>query len=59
MEEIGWCNVIWLLVFVIDDGFYFVGDGKLGVILIFNDGCCYLEDNMYKKSNEFDYLLVG
>lgn len=52
-EEIGWRNVTRLLVFATDDGFHFAGDGKLGAILTPNDGRCHLEDNMYKRSNEF------
>lgn len=59
LEEIGWRNVTRLLVFATDDGFHFAGDGKLGAILTPNDGHCHLEDNMYKKSNEFDYPSVG
>lgn len=39
--------------FATDDGFHIAGDGKLGAILTPNDGRCHLEDNMYKKSNEF------
>lgn len=39
--------------FATDDGFHFAGDGKLGAILTPNDGRCHLEDNMYKRSNEF------
>ncbi|XP_008059756.1 integrin beta-2 [Carlito syrichta] len=58
-EEIGWRNVTRLLVFATDDGFHFAGDGKLGAILTPNDGHCHLEDNMYKRSNEFDYPSVG
>lgn len=52
-EEIGWRNVTRLLVFATDDGFHFAGDGKLGAILTPNDGRCHLEDNTYKRSNEF------
>lgn len=52
-EQIGWRNVTRLLVFATDDGFHFAGDGKLGAILTPNDGRCHLEDNMYKRSNEF------
>lgn len=52
-EEIGWRNVTRLLVFATDDGFHIAGDGKLGAILTPNDGRCHLEDNMYKRSNEF------
>lgn len=58
-KEIGWRNVTRLLVFATDDGFHMAGDGKLGAILTPNDGRCHLEDNMYKRSNEFDYPSVG
>ncbi|XP_055975401.1 integrin beta-2 [Sorex fumeus] len=58
-EEIGWRNVTRLLVFATDDGFHFAGDGKLGAILTPNDGLCHLEDNLYKRTNEFDYPSVG
>lgn len=58
-EEIGWGNVTRLLVFATDDGFHFAGDGKLGAILTPNDGHCHLEDNMYKRSNEFVSVGVG
>lgn len=58
-KEIGWRNVTRLLVFATDDGFHIAGDGKLGAILTPNDGRCHLEDNMYKRSNEFDYPSVG
>ncbi|XP_042527578.1 integrin beta-2 [Dipodomys spectabilis] len=58
-EEIGWRNVTRLLVYATDDGFHFAGDGKLGAILTPNDGRCHLENNMYKRSNEFDYPSVG
>ncbi|KFU84324.1 Integrin beta-2, partial [Chaetura pelagica] len=58
-DLIGWRNVPRLLVYATDDGFHFAGDGKLGAILTPNDGKCHLEDNMYKKSNEFDYPSVG
>ncbi|XP_064135629.1 integrin beta-2 isoform X2 [Loxodonta africana] len=59
LEEIGWRNVTRLLVYATDDGFHIAGDGKLGAILTPNDGHCHLEDNLYKKSNEFDYPSVG
>lgn len=52
-DQIGWRNVTRLLVFATDDGFHIAGDGKLAGILTPNDGKCHLEDNMYKKSNEF------
>ncbi|XP_008068377.1 integrin beta-2-like [Carlito syrichta] len=56
-KEIGWHNVTRLLVFTTNNGLNFSGDRKLG--LIPNDGHCHLEDNMYKRSNEFDYPSVG
>ncbi|KAM9252702.1 integrin beta-2 [Dugong dugon] len=58
-EKIGWRNVTRLLVYATDDGFHIAGDGKLGAILTPNDGHCHLEDNIYKRSNEFDYPSVG
>ncbi|XP_029462028.1 integrin beta-2 isoform X2 [Rhinatrema bivittatum] len=58
-DKIGWRNVTRLLVYATDDGFHFAGDGKLAAILIPNDGHCHLEENLYKKSNEFDYPSVG
>ncbi|XP_032548685.1 integrin beta-2 [Chiroxiphia lanceolata] len=58
-DLIGWRNVTRLLVYATDDGFHFAGDGKLAGILTPNDGQCHLEDNMYKRSNEFDYPSVG
>ncbi|XP_061463592.1 integrin beta-2 [Rhineura floridana] len=57
--KIGWSNVTRLLVYTTDDGFHFAGDGKLGSILTPCDGKCHLEENMYKKSNEYDYPSVG
>ncbi|XP_069589617.1 integrin beta-2 [Ranitomeya imitator] len=58
-DKIGWRNVTRLLVYATDDGFHIAGDGKLAAILTPNNGLCHLEDNMYKKSNEFDYPSVG
>ncbi|KAM6465374.1 integrin beta-2 isoform 2-T2 [Liasis olivaceus] len=58
-NKIGWKNVTRLLVYTTDDGFHFAGDGKLGAILTPFDGECHLEENMYKKSNEYDYPSVG
>ncbi|KAL8173210.1 UNVERIFIED_CONTAM: Integrin beta-2, partial [Gekko kuhli] len=58
-SKIGWSNATRLLVYATDDGFHFAGDGKLGAILTPFDGKCHLEENMYKKSNEYDYPSVG
>ncbi|KAM9305627.1 integrin beta-2 [Gastrophryne carolinensis] len=58
-EKIGWRDVTRLLVYATDDGFHIAGDGKLAAILTPNDGQCHLDENTYKKSNEFDYPSVG
>ncbi|RXN33122.1 integrin beta-1-like protein [Labeo rohita] len=58
-EVIGWKNVARLLVFSTDAGFHFAGDGKLGGIVHPNDGKCHLENNMYTKSNYFDYPTIS
>ncbi|XP_061094466.1 integrin beta-1-B-like [Conger conger] len=54
-EAISWRNVTRLLVFSTDAGFHFAGDGKLGGIVLPNDGKCHLENNMYTMSNHHDY----
>uniref|UniRef100_A0A8C2X804 Integrin beta n=1 Tax=Cyclopterus lumpus TaxID=8103 RepID=A0A8C2X804_CYCLU len=46
-DHIGWRNVTRLLVFSTDAGFHFAGDGKLGGIVLPNDGKCHLENNDY------------
>lgn len=52
-EHIGWRNVTRLLVFSTDAGFHFAGDGKLGGIVLPNDGKCHLENNMYTMSHHY------
>lgn len=42
-----------LLVFSTDAGFHFAGDGKLGGIVLPNDGKCHLKDNMYTMSHYY------
>ncbi|XP_008290936.1 integrin beta-1-like [Stegastes partitus] len=54
-EQIGWRNVTRLLVFSTDAGFHFAGDGKLGGIVLPNDGKCHLEENVYTRGNAQDY----
>ncbi|XP_044033386.1 integrin beta-1-like [Siniperca chuatsi] len=49
-EQIGWRNVTRLLVFSTDAGFHFAGDGKLGGIILPNNGKCHLHKNMYTTS---------
>uniref|UniRef100_A0A8C7T213 Integrin beta n=1 Tax=Oncorhynchus mykiss TaxID=8022 RepID=A0A8C7T213_ONCMY len=58
-EHIGWRNVTRLLVFSTDAGFHFAGDGKLGGIVLPNDGKCHLENNMYTVSHYYDYPSIA
>ncbi|KAK2859721.1 hypothetical protein Q5P01_004341 [Channa striata] len=58
-EEVGWRNVTRLLVFSTDGGFHSAGDGKLGGIVLPNDGKCHLHKNMYTRGNSQDYPSVG
>ncbi|XP_069047332.1 integrin beta-1 isoform X1 [Lepisosteus oculatus] len=58
-EHIGWRNVTRLLVFSTDAGFHFAGDGKLGGIVLPNDGRCHLENNMYTMSHYYDYPSIA
>ncbi|XP_042338312.1 integrin beta-1-like, partial [Plectropomus leopardus] len=58
-EQIGWRNVTRLLVFSTDAGFHFAGDGKLGGIVLPNDGKCHLENNKYTMSHYYDYPSIA
>uniref|UniRef100_H3CRB1 Integrin beta n=1 Tax=Tetraodon nigroviridis TaxID=99883 RepID=H3CRB1_TETNG len=58
-NEIGWRDVTRLLVFSTDAGFHFAGDGKLGGIVLPNDGKCHLENNMYTMSHYYDYPSIA
>uniref|UniRef100_A0A8B9L740 Integrin beta n=1 Tax=Astyanax mexicanus TaxID=7994 RepID=A0A8B9L740_ASTMX len=58
-DQIGWRNVTRLLVFSTDAGFHFAGDGKLGGIVLPNDGKCHLTDNMYTMSHYYDYPSIA
>uniref|UniRef100_A0A8P4KA38 Integrin beta n=1 Tax=Dicentrarchus labrax TaxID=13489 RepID=A0A8P4KA38_DICLA len=58
-EQIGWRNVTRLLVFSTDAGFHFAGDGKLGGIVLPNDGRCHLENNTYTMSHYYDYPSIA
>uniref|UniRef100_H2S757 Integrin beta n=1 Tax=Takifugu rubripes TaxID=31033 RepID=H2S757_TAKRU len=58
-NEIGWRNVTRLLVFSTDAGFHFAGDGKLGGIVLPNDGKCHLEKDMYTMSHYYDYPSIA
>lgn len=57
-EQIGWRNVTRLLVFSTDAGFHFAGDGKLGGIVLPNDGKCHLENNVYTMSHYYVSLYI-
>ncbi|KAL4624645.1 integrin beta-1-like [Arapaima gigas] len=59
VSHIGWRNVTRLLVFSTDAGFHFAGDGKLGGIVLPNDGKCHLENNVYTMSHYYDYPSVA
>ncbi|KAI1891396.1 hypothetical protein AGOR_G00143390 [Albula goreensis] len=58
-DAIGWRNVTRLLVFSTDAGFHFAGDGKLGGIVLPNDGKCHLENNMYTMGIHHDYPSIA
>ncbi|KAF7491918.1 Integrin beta-1 [Sarcoptes scabiei] len=55
-EEIGWReNSDKIIVVATDEEFHYAGDGKLGGILIPNNGKCQLFGNRYLKSRIYDY----
>ncbi|XP_073485974.1 integrin beta-1-A-like isoform X2 [Aquarana catesbeiana] len=58
-KHIGWRNVTRLLVISTDNGFHFAGDGKLGGIVLPNDGKCHMQDNMYTMSHYYDYPSIA
>uniref|UniRef100_A0A670J515 Integrin beta n=1 Tax=Podarcis muralis TaxID=64176 RepID=A0A670J515_PODMU len=58
-SKLGWRNVTRLLVFSTDAGFHFAGDGKLGGIVLPNDGRCHLDNNMYTMSHYYDYPSIA
>ncbi|XP_077347216.1 integrin beta-1-A isoform X2 [Lithobates pipiens] len=58
-DHIGWRNVTRLLVFSTDAGFHFAGDGKLGGIVLPNDGKCHMQNNMYTMSHYYDYPSIA
>uniref|UniRef100_A0A8C6WJD7 Integrin beta n=1 Tax=Neogobius melanostomus TaxID=47308 RepID=A0A8C6WJD7_9GOBI len=58
-DLIGWRNVTRLLVFSTDAGFHFAGDGKLGGIVLPNDGKCHMENNIYTMSHYYDYPSIA
>ncbi|XP_067863640.1 integrin beta-1-like isoform X2 [Heptranchias perlo] len=59
-DKIGWRNVTRLLVFSTDAGFHFAGDGKLGGIVLPNDGNCHLStQGLYTMSDYYDYPSIA
>uniref|UniRef100_A0AAY4AJG8 Integrin beta n=1 Tax=Denticeps clupeoides TaxID=299321 RepID=A0AAY4AJG8_9TELE len=58
-DLIGWRNVTRLLIFSTDAGFHFAGDGKLGGIVLPNDGRCHLVNNEYTMSHYYDYPSIA
>ncbi|CAB1328379.1 unnamed protein product [Coregonus sp. 'balchen'] len=59
-DRIGWRNSSTrLIVLTTDDGFHMAGDGKLAGILEPNDERCYMDNQLYSKSNYMDYPSVG
>uniref|UniRef100_A0A4W5KYX5 Integrin beta n=1 Tax=Hucho hucho TaxID=62062 RepID=A0A4W5KYX5_9TELE len=59
-DRIGWRNSSTrLIVLTTDDGFHMAGDGKLAGILEPNDERCYMDNQLYTKSNDMDYPSVG
>ncbi|XP_069815067.1 integrin beta-1-A-like isoform X3 [Dendropsophus ebraccatus] len=58
-EQIGWRNVMRLLVVSSDTGFKFAVDGKLGGIVPPNDGKCHMQDNIYTMSHFYDYPTIS
>eukprot|EP00795_Rhopilema_esculentum_P014150 gene14150-5151_t len=49
-----------IIVFVTDAEFHCAGDGKLGGVILPNDGQCHLDSNgFYTKSTTMDYPSVG
>ncbi|KAI6234958.1 Integrin beta-PS [Aphelenchoides besseyi] len=49
-----------MIVFSTDAGFHFAGDGRLGGIVVPNDGQCHLDQNgYYTKSTEQDYPSIA
>lgn len=52
-DRIGWRNSSTrLIVLSTDDGFHMAGDGKLAGILEPNDERCYMDNQLYSKSND-------
>lgn len=59
-DKIGWrSGARRLIIYISDATFHYAGDGKLGGVVIPNDGHCHLKNNMYTKAEVQDYPSVG
>ena len=60
-DRIGWReNARRVIIFTTDQSFHIAGDGKLGGIVLPNDGECHLnETGFYTHSTVLDYPSVG
>uniref|UniRef100_A0A915I8T4 Integrin beta n=1 Tax=Romanomermis culicivorax TaxID=13658 RepID=A0A915I8T4_ROMCU len=60
-EKIGWREKSRkMIVFSTDAGFHYAGDGRLGGLVVPNDGQCHLDsDGYYTKSIDFDYPSIA
>lgn len=59
-DKIGWrSGARRLIIYISDATFHYAGDGKLGGVVIPNDGHCHLKNNMYTKAELQDYPSVG
>uniref|UniRef100_A0A5S6QH31 Integrin beta n=1 Tax=Trichuris muris TaxID=70415 RepID=A0A5S6QH31_TRIMR len=60
-DEIGWREKSRkMIVFSTDAGFHYAGDGRLGGLVVPNDGSCHLDKSgYYSMSTEFDYPSIS
>ncbi|KHJ42698.1 EGF-like domain protein [Trichuris suis] len=60
-DEIGWREKSRkMIVFSTDAGFHYAGDGRLGGLVVPNDGSCHLDKTgYYTMSTEFDYPSIS
>ncbi|XP_029652598.1 integrin beta-1-like isoform X2 [Octopus sinensis] len=59
-DKIGWRNNSRkLIIYCSDASFHYAGDGKLGGLVLPNDGKCHLNNNKYTKAESQDYPSVG
>ncbi|XP_071966179.1 integrin beta-1-like [Antedon mediterranea] len=59
-EEIGWReDARRIVIYTSDDSFHYAGDGKLGGIVIPNDGHCHMINGNYEMSTVQDYPSIS